>query len=56
MDNAWSADLADMQSLSKYKYGVTFLLNVIDVSLASLCAQFLFAIERGKLSWKHWIR
>ena len=30
-DNIWSADLADMQSLSKYNKGIRFLLCVIDI-------------------------
>ena len=30
-DNIWGADLADMQLLSKYNKGITFLLCVIDI-------------------------
>ena len=30
-DNIWNADLADMQSLSKYNKGIKCLLSVIDL-------------------------
>ena len=30
-DNIWSADLADMQLISKYNKGITFLLCAIDL-------------------------
>ena len=30
-DNIWGADLADMQSLSKYKRGIKYLLCLIDL-------------------------
>ena len=30
-DNIWGADLADMQSLSKYNKGIKYLLSAIDL-------------------------
>ena len=31
IDNIWSADLADMQLISKFNKGIRFLLNAIDI-------------------------
>ena len=36
-DNIWSADLTDMQLISKFNKGFTFLLCVIDISSKYAC-------------------